>query len=113
MINLKIPPEKAILLLNERIEAVQTIEKNAYGPEYYGFVRWCSKTYAAIDEIYAPGDIHPEDIRSLGLQNCSCNAEMKALILIEAYHARLSDYIREIEDAMKPREQENKKTRGE
>jgi len=113
MVDLKIPPEKAILLLNGRINDIQTIKTNQYGPEYYEFVRWCSKTYAVIDEIYMPGDIHPEDIRTLGLQNCSCNSEMKALILIEAYHARLSDYIREIEEAMKPREQENKKTRGE
>jgi hypothetical protein len=101
MADLKIPMEKAIVLLNGRIDDIRTIKTNQYGPEYYDFVRWCTKTYAVIDEIYAPGDIHPEDIRTLGLQNCSCNSEMKALILIEAYHARLSGYIREIEESMK------------
>ena len=104
MTELKIPREKAILLLNERIDDIRTIKTNQYGPQYYDFVRWCSKTYAAIDEIYAPGDFHTEDIRTIGLQNCACNSEMKALILAEAYHARLLDYIREIEDGAKASE---------
>ncbi|MFA4877791.1 MAG: hypothetical protein WC586_10280 [Methanoregula sp.] len=100
MPDLKILPDKAIALLNERIDDFQSIKKNPHGPEYYDFVRWCSKTYAVIDEIYPAGDPHTEDIRTIALQNCSCNSELKALILIEAYHVRLLDYIREIEDSI-------------
>jgi len=51
MANLKIPPEKVILLIHERIDAIQTIQKNPYGLEYYDFIRWCSKTWSVIDEI--------------------------------------------------------------
>jgi hypothetical protein len=100
MVNLKIPQEKAILLINERIEAIQTIQKNPYGLEYYDFVRWCSKTWSVIDEIYAAGEPHPEEIRSIGLQNCSCNPHTGALILAEVFHSRLLDYIREIHEGM-------------
>ena len=101
MPGLKIPPEKAILLLNERIDDIRTIRHNEYGLEYYDVVRWMSETCAVIDEIYEAGDYHPEEIRSIGLSNCSCNADMQALILAEAFHSRLLDYIREIEQSMK------------
>jgi len=101
MPGLKIPPEKAILLLNERIDDMGTIRENQYGLEYYDVVRWMSETWAAIDEIYEAGDYHPEEIRSIGLSNCSCNADMQALILAEAFHSRLLDYISEIEQSMK------------
>jgi len=99
MPDLKIPPEKAVLLLQERIDAIDTIRKSQYGLEYYDFVGWCSKTWQAIDEIYPAGDYHPEEIRTIGLQNCSCNSHMEALILAEAYHDRLLGYIREIGDS--------------
>jgi hypothetical protein len=101
MANLKIPPEKAILRITERIDAIQTIQKNPYGLEYYDFIRWCSKTWSVIDEIYETGDPHPEEIRNIGLQNCSCNSHTGAYILAEVYQSRLLDYIREIQDAIK------------
>lgn len=104
MVNLKIPPEKAVLLINGRIEDIRTIRHNKNGLEYYDFVRWMSQTWAVIDEIYDAGDIHPEEIRSIALSNCSCNAEIKALILAGEYQSRLLDYIREIQDSVKAQE---------
>jgi hypothetical protein len=101
MINLKVPPEEAIRLLNERIEAIGTIKKTPAGLDYYDFVGWCSKTYSVIDQTYEAGDHRPEEIRMIGLYNCSCDSHTKASILAEAYHSRLQDYIREIEDSMK------------
>ena len=100
-LNLKIPHEKAILLINGRIEDIGTIRRNQYGPEYYDVVRWMSGTFSVIDEIYEAGDIHPEEIRSIGLSNCSCDASVAALILVETYHSLLMDYIGEIQDSMK------------
>ncbi|MCK9580022.1 MAG: hypothetical protein M0Q92_06175 [Methanoregula sp.] len=104
MITLKIPPEKAILLINERIDDMKTIRKNPHGLEYYDFIGWCSKTWKAIDAIYEAGDPHPEEIRTIGLSNCSCNSHTAAHILADVYSDRLLDYIREIEDSMKARE---------
>ncbi|MEN6610849.1 MAG: hypothetical protein ABFC24_08395 [Methanoregulaceae archaeon] len=101
MANLKISPEKAILLMNERIEAIQTVQKNKNGLEYYDFIGWCSKTWPVIDEIYGSEDPHSEELRTMGLSNCSCNANVQALLLAEAYHSRLLDFIREIEDSVK------------
>ena len=92
MVNIKIEPERAILLINGRIEAIQAIEKNPNGLDYYGFIRWCSKTLSVIDEICAVGDFHPEEIRSIGLENCSCNS----------HTGKLLDYVKEIEDACGP-----------
>ncbi len=96
MVNLKVPSEKAILLINERIDDIKTIRADQNGLEYYDVIGWCSKTWSVIDEIYGAGDIHPEEIRSIGLSNCSCNAQIQALILVEEYHSRLLDYIDEI-----------------
>jgi hypothetical protein len=101
MANLKIPPEKAIDLINGRIDEITTMMATRDRPGYYDVVGWCSKTYAAIDEIYAADDFHPEEIRSIGLPTCSCNAENVAPMLLEVYHCRLVDYIDEIQRAMK------------
>ncbi|MDD1694320.1 MAG: hypothetical protein LUQ71_06305 [Methanoregula sp.] len=102
MVTLKIPPEKAILQIQERIDAIQTIKENEYGLlEYYDFIGWCSKTWSAIDGIYGSDDWHSEEIRSIGLSNCSCNSTIAAQILVEVYHARLLEYIAEIQDPVK------------
>jgi len=101
MITLKIPAEKAVNLINERIDDIKTITENESGLEYYEVIRWCSKTWSVIDEIYDAGDPHPEEIRSIGLSNCSCSSPMAAVILVEAHHAKLLDYIREIRDVEK------------
>ena len=37
-----------------------------------------------------------EELRTLALANCSCNASMQALIMAEEYHARLLAFIDEI-----------------
>jgi len=101
MSDLKIPPDNAILLLNGRIDEIQKIlgKKDNFG--YYDFLGWCSKTYAAIDEIFGADGIHPEGIRSIGLPTCSCNSENVTSMLMEVYHSRLLDYIEEIQRSMK------------
>ena len=53
MSKLKIPPEKAILLLNEKINDIQTMTESQHGFEYYDFIGRCSKIWSVIDEIYA------------------------------------------------------------
>lgn len=104
MLNLKILPEKAILQINERIEAIKTIKKNQYGLEYYDFISWCSKTWPVIDGIYGSDDPHSEELRTIGLSNCSCNSHMEAVLLAEVYHFRLLDFINEIRESMKTQE---------
>jgi hypothetical protein len=99
MVSLKISPDEAIRQLTERIDAIRTVERNQHGLDYYDFIRWCSKTWQVIDGIYETGDFHPEEIRTIGLQNCSCNSHREAQILADTYHARLLDYIREIQDS--------------
>ena len=83
MVNLKIPPEKAIILINRRMDDIKTIKGNQYGLEYYDVVGWCSKTCSVIDEIFGADDVHAEEIRSIGLSNCSCNSQIQALLLVE------------------------------
>jgi len=97
MSNLKIPPEKAILLLNERIDDIKAMRENQRDFKYYDFIGRCSKIWSVIDEIYAADDTHPEDIRIIGLPTCSCNSpgEVQAMLL-EIYHSHLQDYINEI-----------------
>jgi hypothetical protein len=97
MSNLKIPPEKAIDLIKGRIDEMQTLVKKGESLGYYDFLGWCSKTYSAIDEIYPADDIHPEEIRSIGLPTCSCNSADTAYMLFEVYHSRLLAYIDEIQ----------------
>jgi hypothetical protein len=99
MINLRIPPEKAIFQIIERIEEIKTIKKNQYGLDYYDFISWCSKTWAVIDGIYGSDDPHSEELRTLALSNCSCNSPMQAVFLTEVYHSRLWDFINEIRES--------------
>ena len=101
MPDLKIPPEKAIDLISGRIDEMQALIKKADSPGYYDFLGWCSKTYSAIDEIYPADDYHPEEIRSIGLPTCSCNSQQAASMLMEVYHARLLDYIDQIQRSVK------------
>jgi hypothetical protein len=105
MANLKIPPEQAILLINGRIDEIHKLIRNPKGCGYYDFVGWCSKTWSVIDKIYPADDIHPEEIRNIGLPTCSCSSEKVAPILFEVYHSRLLDYIDEIQKSMKTPEQ--------
>ena len=98
---LKIPPEEAILLLNEKVDEITTIIKKQQDLDYYDFVGVCSKTYSAIDEIYGPDDIHPEEIRMIGLPTCSCNSKAEVqLMLLGNYLSCLLEYIDEIQISM-------------
>lgn len=100
MSDLKIPPEKAILLLNGRIDAIKTLEAMQQDMGYYDMVRWCSGTWSAIDEIYPAADRHPEEIRLLGTPACSCSTPGDTRRLLEEYHTRLLEYIEEIGGSM-------------
>jgi hypothetical protein len=102
MLKLKISPERAILLLNERIDDIKTIKENQHGFEYYEFIGRCSKIWSVIDEIYAADDTRPEEIRSIGLPTCSCSSSREVqIMLLEVYRFRLLDYINEIQRSMK------------
>jgi len=100
MPDLKLSPEKAILLITGRIDEIKKIGQDVQGTGYYDVIGWCSKTYSVIDEIYPADDCHPEEIRSIGLPTCSCNSQAVAPLLFEAYHARLQEYIDEIRRSM-------------
>jgi hypothetical protein len=69
------------------------------GPDYYDVVGWCSKTYASIDQIYGAGDYRPKEIRMIGLSTCSSDSHTKASIPAYACHAKLEEYIRQIEES--------------
>lgn len=96
MNGLKVPPEEAIRLLSERADEITLMCRNRASFEYYEFVGWCTKLYALIDSIYEATDMHPEDIRLIGLPGCSCSTCDSTNMLLEVYHSRLLDYIREI-----------------
>ncbi|AGB03066.1 hypothetical protein Metfor_2053 [Methanoregula formicica SMSP] len=89
-----------MLLLEERIKALNAVKKDGAGLDYYDFVRWCSKTWQTVEGIYGADDPRVEELRTLALFNCSCNASMQALILAEDYHARLISFIDEIREGM-------------
>jgi len=102
MVNLKIPPEKAISLLNEKVDEIKTIIEKQQCLAYYDFVGLCSKIWSVIDQIYGADDTHPEEIRIIGLPTCSCNSKTEVqIMLLEVYHSRLLDYIDEIRISMK------------
>jgi hypothetical protein len=101
MSRLKMSPEKAIFLINGRIDEIKTLAGNQDRPGYYDLVGLCSKTWSAIDEIYEADDIHAEIIRSIGLPAGSCNSKNIAPMLLHVYHSRLREYIDEIQGSKK------------
>ncbi len=105
MVHLKISPEKAMFLLNEKADEIKTIIEKQQGLAYYDFVGLCSKIWSMIDELYEAGDTHPEEIRIIGLPTCSCTLKSEVqIMLLEVYHSRLLDYIDEIRVSLKPAE---------
>jgi hypothetical protein len=99
MVNLKIPPERAILLLNERVGEIERLMRSGQVSEYYILVGWCSKIWSTIDEIYGVDSHHPEEIRNIGVPSCSCCESVEAQrMLLDVYHSRLLDYIDEISE---------------
>jgi len=104
MVALRIPPEKAIALLLERIDDMKTLYKSPSSPGYYDVVGWMSKTYSAVDQIYDGGDIHPEEIRTIALPACSCNADGTMQMVLEGFQSRLLKYIDEIRMSVEPQE---------
>ncbi len=100
MVTIRIPSEQAISRINDRIAALDTVNRNEYGLEYYDFIRWCSATWQVIDAIYGSDDPHAEEMRTLSLANCSCNAGTQAAILADAYRDRLHAFADEIRTSL-------------
>jgi hypothetical protein len=46
--------------------------------------------------VYGGEEIHPEEIRAIGLPACSCSAGRSGRMILEEYRAKLQDYIDEI-----------------
>jgi len=99
MVILKVPSNDAIFQIEERIRALDSVQRSPSGLDYYDFIRWCSKTWQVIDAIYGSDDPHSEELRALALSNCSCNSAMQAHILAAEYHSRLLAFIAEIRAA--------------
>lgn len=97
---LKVPPETAIRLIAERIEAAQSLQECQNPPGYYDVVGWCSKTWPVIDQIYGGDNIRAEEIRLIGLPACSCSAPGPVQESLNGYCSRLEGYMDEIRDAM-------------
>ena len=100
MTNLKIPPEEAIRLLNERIASIPALCRQQQTPGFYDVVKWCSKTWSVIDAIYGADDMHAEEIRLIALPPCSCDAPARTLLQLEIYEEKLENYIDEIRAGM-------------
>jgi len=96
MVNLKMPPEQAVLLLQSKVDEITTMRKNNVSYEYYDLLGWCSTIWTMIDSIYAAGEIHPDEIRSIGVPACSCSPAERTQMLLDVYYSRLLDYIEEI-----------------
>lgn len=96
MVNLRVPPDIAVLLIRERIADLNNIGEDRDGPTYYDVVGWLSKTGSVIDAIYGPADPHPEEMRTIGLPGCSCTAGREVRALVDLYRSRLLEYIDEI-----------------
>lgn len=102
MVNLKIPPQRAILLLNKKVNEIEKMIGTQQSLEYYDFVGWCSKVWSVIDEIYGADDPHPEEIRIIGLPTCSCSSSVEVQrMLLEVYHSHLLLYVDEIQNSLK------------
>lgn len=97
VVQIRITPEDAVQKIRDRIDALVKLRENPGGSEYYDLVRWGTQTWPVMDSIYGSDDPHSEEIRTLSLANCSCNATLRAWYLAEAYESRLTDYLKEIE----------------
>ena len=85
-----------MLVLRERIEALNAMKKARAGLDNYDFIRSCLKTWQALNRIYGQDASHSEVLHTLALANCSCNASRQALVLAEVYYARRSAFIDKI-----------------
>jgi hypothetical protein len=104
MANLKIPPEKAILLITGRIDAITAMMTEQPGFGYYDLVSCGSKTGSVIDEIFGGEDYRSEEIRIIGLPACSCNSPAASQMQLEIYRTQLLKYIDQIRAGMTAKE---------
>ncbi len=96
MLNLRLSPEQAILLLNERIDAIPALMTKGCDLGYYDMLAWCSKTWSTIDEIFGGGDLRCDEIRLVGVPACSCCKPEAMPMQMEVYHSYLLKYIDDI-----------------
>ena len=104
MTGIKIPPEQAVRLLNERLDAITELAKQGCNPGYYDLLGWCSKTWSTVDQIFGAGDYRTEEIRQIGVPPCSCAKPGGTPMQMEIYHSQLQKYIDEIQAGMPARE---------
>jgi hypothetical protein len=104
MTTLKIPPQEAIQQLTERIESIPALMAQGCDAGYYDMLKWCSKTWTTIDEIFGGGDYRCDEIRLIGAPACACCAPGALPAQLEVYHATLMQYIDQIRAGMPERE---------
>lgn len=100
MTDLKIPPEQAILILTERLDAIAEMGGKQCDPGYYDIVGWCSKTWPVVDQVFGGATYHSEEIRLIALPACSCSSPGAMQQQMDIYHAKLLEYIGQIRAGM-------------
>jgi len=100
MPDLMVPPDEAIRLMCERIDAIPALQADPANCGYYDAVGWCSKTYAVIDRIYGAADMRAEEIRLMGLPGCSCSKDGQSYQVLDPYREKLLTWIDEIAAGM-------------
>jgi hypothetical protein len=95
MTETKIPPNEAISMLNNRLDAITELGKKGCDVGYYDLLRWCSKTWNVIDEIYGPGNFRAEEIRQMASPQVPVPTRWHADAM-EVYSTHLQKYISEI-----------------
>jgi hypothetical protein len=104
MTETKIPPEQAVGLLEERLDAITELGKKGCALGYYDLLGWCSKTWSTVDLVFGAGDYRTEEIRQIGVPACSCAKPGGIPMQMEIYHSQLLKYIDEIEAGVPARE---------
>jgi len=91
--DLKVPPETAIRLIAERIEAAQLLRDCTSPPGYYDVVGWCSKTWPVVDSVFGANSMEADEIRLIGLPACSCTLPGPVQETLNIYCSKLQEYI--------------------
>jgi hypothetical protein len=97
MTSLKVPPEQAIRMLIDRLNAMTSLNQSDCEIGYYDLLGWCSQTWAAVDTIFGSGDYRADEIRLVGVPPCKCCGVGPISMQMETYFSYLQRYIQEIE----------------
>jgi hypothetical protein len=97
MLKLKIPPDTAFELLQERIKGIEKIRKNSRGgSEYSDFIRWGSTTITVLEGIYGSDDKHIRQLRTLENPSPTGDESIDTSNLLVLYGNLLLSYMDEI-----------------